>query len=148
MRAYDNMGLTLEALGRIDDAMKAYRRAIELNEQHQLKSKWPYLNLGELLLKRQGAAESVVCLQKALSLDPKSGKAHTYLGKAYLRQGKNEEALRSFQTAVRVDPDYAGGHYQLGLLYRIQGHNKEAQEEMKLFEAYQNKPAGSPRMLE
>ncbi|PYV83320.1 MAG: hypothetical protein DMG05_26330 [Acidobacteria bacterium] len=148
MKAYDNMGLALEALGRTDDAMKAYRRAIELNEQHQLQSKWPYLNLGELLLKRKRTAESVACLQKAVSLDPKSGKAHTYLGKAYLQQGKSDDALRSFQTAVQVDPGYAGGHYQLGLLYRVQGRNREAKEEMKLFEAYRDKHAGLPQILE
>jgi Tfp pilus assembly protein PilF len=104
--------------------------------------------LGELLLRRKETAESVACLQKAVSLDPKSGKAHTYLGKAYLQQGKSEEALRSFQTAVRVDPGYAGGHYQLGLLYRIQGRNKEAQEEMKLFEGNRDKPPSAPQILE
>ena len=144
MKAHDNLGLTLEALGRADEAMKSYQRAIELNERLKLRSKWPYLNLGEFLLGRGGIEQSIVCFQKALSVDPNSAKAHTFLGKAYWKQGRIDEALKSFQTATVADPQYAAAHYQLGLLHRTQGRNKEASAEMNLFEAYRNKTSSLP----
>ncbi len=134
VKAYDNLGLTLDALNRADEAAETYQKAIELNERLPLPSKWPYFNLGELLMKGNRSAESIPLLEKALALDPGWTKAHVKLGKAWLQQGKLEEALKSFQTAVHLDPESPDPHYQLGQLYRKLGKLEAAQRELRLFE--------------
>jgi len=140
MKAHDNLGLTLDALGEAQRAIEAFRKAIELNEQLKMNSKWPYLNLGEVLLKQDQYSESIPYFQKALAVDPNWAKAHSCFGKALLREGKSEEAKSRFLMAIRLDPASSDAHYQLGQLYRKQGDMEAAQRELKLFQQLKKKP--------
>jgi tetratricopeptide (TPR) repeat protein len=56
-RPYDNLGLNLEALGRLDEALTAYNTARELNRKID-HSPWPALNSGALALKMGGSRRS------------------------------------------------------------------------------------------
>jgi tetratricopeptide (TPR) repeat protein len=134
MKAYDNLGLTLDALGDGQGAIEAFQKAIKLNEELKTRSKWPYLNLGEVLLKQDQYSQSIGYFQKALAIDPNWAKAHSCLGKALLREGKSEEAKSSFLIAIRLDPSLSDAHYQLGQLYRKQGDLEAAQYELSLFQ--------------
>jgi len=139
MKAYDNLGLTLDALGKDHEAIETFREAIELNENLKINSKWPYLNLGEVLLKQDQYSQSIPYFQEALSIDPNWAKAHACLGKALVREGKNEEAKASFLKAIRLDPASSDAHYQLGQLYRKQGDMEAARLELKLFQQLKNR---------
>jgi len=139
MKAYDNLGLTLDALGEGQRAIEAFRKAIELNEHLKINSKWPYLNLGEVLVKQDQYSQSVTYFRKALAIDPNWAKAHSCLGKALLREGKSEEARSSFLAAIRLEPASSDAHYQLGQLYRQQGDLEAAQRELKLFKQLKEK---------
>jgi tetratricopeptide (TPR) repeat protein len=139
MKAYDNLGLTLDAIGEGQGAIEAFRKAIELNEHLKINSKWPYLNLGELLLKQNQYSQSVPYFRKALAFDPNWAKAHSCLGKALLREGKSEEAKASFREAIRLDSASSDAHYQLGQLYRKEGDLEAAQRELKLFQQLKEK---------
>ena len=148
MKAHDNLGLTLDALGRFDDAVRAYQKAIELNEQLPKKSKWPYYNLGELLFKHNQITQSIPCYQKALMLDEGWAQARVALGKALLKDGKEQQALAEFQTASRLDPQYSEAHYQLGQLLRRLGLVEAAREELRLFEASRKKRSSTAPVSE
>jgi protein O-GlcNAc transferase len=50
VKSHDTLGLTMDELGKDEETLSAYRRAIELNEQQKLKDPSPYLNLGKFLL--------------------------------------------------------------------------------------------------
>jgi tetratricopeptide (TPR) repeat protein len=52
MRAHDNLGLCYETLGKQDEAIHSYLEAVRLNRLKNLKSPWPSLNLGALMLKQ------------------------------------------------------------------------------------------------
>jgi tetratricopeptide (TPR) repeat protein len=134
IKAYDNLGLTLDALGEGQGAIELFRKAIELGERLNINSKWPYLNLGEVLLKQDHYSQSIPYFRKALEVDPRWAKAHACLGKALLREGKSEEAKAYFQAAIRLDPTSSDAHYQLAQLYRKQGDIKAAQGELELFQ--------------
>ena len=95
MKAYDNLGLTLDALGQPDAAQKAFQKAIELNERYHLKSAWPYENLGELLLKQNEVAESISYFEKALLINPGWPKGHVSLGKAQLGLARLKKPKRT-----------------------------------------------------
>ena len=141
MKAYDNLGLALDALGQSDAAIKAFRKAIELNEQLHLRSAWPYVNLGELLLKQNQVPESIFYFGQALLINPKWPKGHVSLGKALLQLGKTEEAKANFLAATQADPEFGEAHYQLGQLYRKLGQKADASRELKIFKNLKEKPA-------
>ena len=138
MKAYDNLGLTLDALGEEQNAIETFHKAIELNENLKIGSKWPYLNLGEVLLKQNQYSQSIPYFRKALAIDPSWAKAYSCLGKALVREGKSEQAKTSFLAAIRLDPASSDAHYQLGQLYRKQGDMESARRELKLFQQLKN----------
>ena len=111
----------MDALGEAPNAIEIFRKAIHLNENLKINSKWPYLNLGEVLLKQNQYSQSIPYFRKALAIDPSWAKAHACLGKALVREGRSDEAKASFLAAIRLDPASSDAHYQLGQLYRKQG---------------------------
>src|SRR5258706_3642256 len=141
MKAYDNLGLTLDALGEPQHAVEAFRRAIELNEQLKTISQWPYLNLGEILLRQNQYSESISYFQKALDIDPNWAKARTNLGKAILKAGRIHEAKTQFLEAIRLDPASSEAHYQLGQLYRNVGEIEACQQQLRIFQELKGKSA-------
>ena len=139
MKAHDNLGLTLDALGEGQKAIDSFRQALDLNERLKIDSKWPYLNLGEALLKQEQYSQSIEYFRKALALDPSWAKAHVCLGKALVREGKDDEAKANFLAAICLDPSSRDAHYQLGQLYRRQGNLVAAQKELGVFQQLQEK---------
>ena len=144
IEAYDSLGLTLDALGQLDEAQNSFKKAIELNELSKAKFKWPYLNLGELLLKQKLYAESIPYFEQALIVSPGWAKAQFSLGKALLQLGKPEEAKEQFISATQSDPYYADPHEQLGQIYLQLGKKRAAEKELKLYRKLKDKPRPPP----
>lgn len=134
MRAYDNLGLTQEALGKFDDAVATYERAIQLNRTRSRPSPWPPLNLGALLVKLNRLEEAEESLREALRYDPRFPQAHYQLGLALEKQKKDREALTALEAAVQYDPDYPEPHYVLGRIYRRLGETAKAEVAWSRFE--------------
>jgi tetratricopeptide (TPR) repeat protein len=80
MKAYENLGLTYEALGQYDDAIKTYTRALELNRKQPVPSPWPPLDLGILLVKLGRFSEAEFSLRESLHYDARFPKAQCHLG--------------------------------------------------------------------
>lgn len=134
IRAYDNLGLTQEALGKFDKAIETYEQAIRLNRSRTSNSPWPPLNLGALLVKLNRLEEAEKVLRESLSYDPRFPQAHYQLGLVLEKQKKDLEALGSLEAAIRLDPDYPEPHYVLGRIYRRLGETKKAEVAWSRFE--------------
>jgi len=126
MKAYDNLGLTYEALGQYDDAIRIYQQAVTLNRQQKLPSPWPPLNLGTLLVKLGRRPEAENCLQESLRYDPRFPKAHYQLGLLLEKQKRDEEAIRELTLAADSDPTYPEPYYVLGRMYERRGEKEKA----------------------
>jgi tetratricopeptide (TPR) repeat protein len=137
VKSHDTLGLTMEELGKDEEALAAYRRAIELNEQQKLKDLSPYLNLGKFLLAKNRYEESLQMLEKASFIDGGSAEAAFQLGKAFNKLGREADAVKALNRAIRNDPDYAEPHYLLSRIYLNQGREKEAGREMRIFQKLQ-----------
>jgi tetratricopeptide (TPR) repeat protein len=134
MKAYDNLGLYYEALGKDDEAIGAYREAIRLNRKRRIRSPWPSMNLGALLLKRGRLDDAGASLKESLNEDPRFPKAHFQLGLLLEKQKKLTEAVQELKQAADLDPTFAEPCYALGRIYRHLGDEKSAKEAFQLFQ--------------
>ncbi len=132
-KAYDNLGLSLEANGDLDEAFKNYERAAQLNRLESHRSPWPPLNLGALLLRFERYSEAEANLREALQYTPELAQAHFRLGLVYDKQGKEKEAIEQLRKATTLDRAYADPLYALGRIYYRRGDEVRAQESFGAF---------------
>src|SRR5262245_10321237 len=100
---YNNLGNSLREKKRVNEAIAAYQKAIELNP----KQAQPHYNLGIVRLEQKRLGDAVACFRKAVELDPKFGEAHGALGQALMKQGMFVEAAAATQKALDLLPkDY------------------------------------------
>ncbi len=108
--AHNNLGVALNDLGKVDEAVACYCRARELKpgyaEAHN--------NLGNALKERGEVDEAVACYRRALELKPDFAEAHNNLGNALREQGKVDAAVACCRRALELKPDYAEAHGNLG----------------------------------
>ena len=133
IRAEDNLGLTLQALGRTDEAQQAFENAIDWQANTRVKDPWPYIDFGSFFLENNQPEKAAPYLQRALEIAPDSAKAHQQLGKAYLLLRELPKAQVELERSVQLEPDNARAHYVLGQLYQKQGESGKAKQEFAQF---------------
>lgn len=116
-KAENNLGLIFESSGQPAAAIEAYRKAIAWQEESPHPSEQPYVNLGNLLMEQDRAAEAIEPLEKAAALAPDNAFCHLTLGVYYRKVGQVKLARRELERAAQLDPESAVAHYQLGRLY-------------------------------
>lgn len=95
-------GVAYENLGKKEQAVEEYHKAIEFAPEHlQALHK-----LGTMYAKMReyGAAERT--LKKLISISPDYARAHYNLGTVYTAQNKYQEALDEYEKALEIDPNY------------------------------------------
>ena len=134
MRAWDNLGLNYDALGRFDDAVRSYEEALRLNRAADTPSPWPALNLGLLLVKLDRLDEAEARFRESVADDPGFPQAHYQLGLVLDRIGRPEEAIPELEEAARLDAGYAEPHFALARLYRRAGNKDQARQALERFQ--------------
>ncbi|MDH7482891.1 MAG: tetratricopeptide repeat protein [Armatimonadota bacterium] len=156
-----NLGIALEVSGNVNDAIRHYYRALEINP---LSDK-VYNNLGVALEKQGRLKEAIECLQKAVELKPNSPDAHGNLammladakrfdeavyhceellrlapddpvahwlrGRLHAAMGNLAAAEAEFRQSLRLQPNFADGHFHLGLVLKSMGRDAEAEAEYR-----------------
>jgi Flp pilus assembly protein TadD len=120
VKAEDNLGLSYAALGRNDDAIAAYRRAIGWQAHTADKDSGPFLDLGSLLLDQRRTKEAIPYLMEAAQLSAADSRAHEQLGKAYEADGRLPDAQRELEKAVELSPQDPALHFVLGRVFQKQ----------------------------
>ena len=132
-RAWDNIGLCHEALGRKDAAIQAYLKAISLVSKDHPSMEWPYVNLANLLLNEGEARRAFDLAVTAAERNPNSAQAYFLGGKALVKLDQPEKSLRWLRQAAQLDPNYSQPHYLLGQVLRKLGRIEESNQEYELF---------------
>ncbi len=93
-----SLGMTYHLLKRDDDAVLAYKKAVELNPEKGEA----LASLGALYLGQGKYTEAVENLKKAAEYEPKIAVIHANLAVAYAAQGKTEESEAEFKRAEEL----------------------------------------------
>lgn len=133
-KAYDNLGLCYEALGKTDEALSAFKKAQEIARALDPAYDWPYSNMAALLLKENRFGEALVAAREAVRLNSKSARNNYLVGKGLTAKGGLLEGVSYLRKAAELDPDDPEPHYLLGRTYQKLGQQAEAEHEYALFE--------------
>ena len=139
MKAYDNLALCFDALGKQDDAIQTYQKALLLNRGASAPSPWPALNLGTLLSRLGRLPEAEQYLKESLECDSKLPQTHYQRGVVLEKQEKDQEAIAALLKAALLDPAYAEPYYVLGRIYRRAGEIQKAEEAFSRFQSLKKK---------
>ncbi|NLA38882.1 MAG: tetratricopeptide repeat protein, partial [Methanomicrobiales archaeon] len=120
--AWNNKGLALRKLGRYDEAIQCYDRALEIdpkNAKAWSSKSYALWNLGR-------NAEAIQCSDRALEIDPKNVDAWNDKGIALINLDRNAEAIQCYDRALEIDPEYTHAWNNKGLALRNLGRYDEA----------------------
>ncbi len=120
---HDTRGDALESIGRMPEAMGAWRTAISFDANLQA----PLVSLGTALAEAGELEEAASMHRRALTIDPNSPAALNGLGLTLLRLRDYPLAESSLRAALIEAPDMAAIHNNLGTLLREQDRLIEAE---------------------
>jgi tetratricopeptide (TPR) repeat protein len=117
------------AAGKLDEAAKAYRKALEAAPN------WaPAVNgLGSVLFKKGQSVEAIALFKSATEADADFKLAWFNLGYAARKAGDFATAVRAYERYTQLDPNDPDGYYGLGESYRQFGQPAKA---VSAYEAY------------
>jgi protein O-mannosyl-transferase len=104
-----NYASSLSRLGRLDEAIEAYRKSIEVYPEWG----WSHLYLGVTLGQLDRTEEAMPYFEQAVRLLPGSAEAHFHYGEALLKLGRKDEARAQLSETLRINPGHAGAKYWL-----------------------------------
>jgi tetratricopeptide (TPR) repeat protein len=133
-RAYDTLGLCYDYVGKPEEAIKSYNRAIELNRLEPKPSPWPHVDLAVTLISLNRLAEAENNLREALRYDAQLPQAHFQLGRVLEMRGELEAAVPEFNQAATLNPDYPEPHLSLGRIYNRLHQTNKAKAEIATFQ--------------
>ena len=107
---YHDLGNSLQESGRFQEAVAAYKKAIELNPNFS----WSYHSLGDVLLKLEKWEEAVAAYKKAVELNPDFSWSYHNLGDALLKLRQWEEAAAAYRCEIALNSDFAWSFCNLG----------------------------------
>ena len=121
--AWNNLGITLMDVGKIEEAEEAHRKAIQLNPT-QVGFKG---DLVKLLIRKHQFGEAQSICHAELSTNPKALFFMGELGNIYTRQGKYAQAREQYDTILKLQPDSEHIALNCGVRLFQAGYHKESE---------------------
>jgi len=134
-KAWDNLGLTWEALGDAAAATRHYAKAMALSQASAPTYDVVYANYADLLIKEGQYQRAFDAAAEAAQRNPRDARNFLLAGKALVRIGASDVAVKWLTQAATLDPDYPEPHYLLARLYRQLGKPEQAEAAMTAFQA-------------
>ena len=111
-------------LGQAVDAIKFFKKSIELNESYAD----PHYNLGHIYQSDDKYDEAIACYKNAIGINPNYCAAYNNLGNTYKATGDLDAAIGSFKKAINLEPKFAEAYNNLGTALTEKGDLDEAMD--------------------
>ena len=121
--AWKVLGIVLKKTGRINEALFANQKSVQLEPMNMETN----FNLGNTLQELGRLEEAETYHRKAISIKPGYAEAHNNLGFTFQRIGRLEEAEVSYRKAIKLKPNYAEAHNNLSITLKELGRLEEAE---------------------
>ena len=108
---YNIIGAVNKDLGKLEEAVEAYTKAISLKPDFADAN----YNMGVVLQEQGKLDEAIEAYKKALSIKPQYPEAYYNMGNALKKQGKLDEAIEAYTKAISIKPDYAKAKMNLSV---------------------------------
>jgi predicted O-linked N-acetylglucosamine transferase (SPINDLY family) len=108
--AHANRGNVLVELGRFEEALHSFDRAIRLAASHGAA----HYGRGNALMSLQRLDEALASYERAMALTPDDARVLNNYGVALVRMGRYEEAVRAFDRAISARPADAEAYRNRG----------------------------------
>ncbi len=122
-----NLGNSLHALNRLDEAIKAYNFAGSL--AHYAPA---FNNMGGIYGQQQKYPEAIASYQQAVALDPQSAMYIVNLADSYQKSGQAAPAEQYYLRAIQLASANLDAHAHLGILYNNNHQFAEAVREFAI----------------
>ncbi|MDC3205668.1 tetratricopeptide repeat protein, partial [Paracoccaceae bacterium] len=119
---YNIIGAANKGLGKLEEAIEAYNKAISLKPDYAEA----YNNMGVALKAQSKLEEAIEAYKKALSIKPDFAAAYNNMGNAFKEQGKLDEAIEAHSKALTIKPDFAAAYSDMGVALKAQSKLGEA----------------------
>ncbi len=116
---HNNLALTHQAKGQLDDAIREFREAIRLEAgPKEVRSNVGLAELHDnlgLAYRAKGRLDDAIREHReAIRLDPSLAAAHVNIALSYEGKGELDDAMREYLEAIRLDPGWAKARLYLG----------------------------------
>lgn len=112
-QGYRALGITYRRLGQQQEAISAYRKALQSGPGDS----GLYAELAWAFGEEGRWREAVRAYEKVTQLQPDFAEAHCNLGVAYSELGEYDKALQEYSRAIRLKPDFTEAYRNLGVAY-------------------------------
>jgi Flp pilus assembly protein TadD len=123
---HNSRGIELADRGWLDEAIKEFKKAIDLDPN----SAHAHDNLATVYSEKKLYREALKEYLTALELEPDSATAHYNLA-CFLATHGQEMAVDEYKEAIELDPEYPDAHLNLGMTYADMDRREEAATEFK-----------------
>lgn len=136
---FNQRGIELADRGWLEEAVKEFNRAIELDHH----SPFPRINRASVYLEQGRLLDALSDLLEAVRLAPEEPATHYHLGVFLSRYGSNL-AVSELHASLALDPEQVDALLQLGATYADRGESREAEESLRAaLEVDQSDPAAN-----
>lgn len=125
--AHSNLGVTLQELGRLEEAEKTLKKAISLNPNYAEA----HYNLGVTFKAGHQLDKAVDSLRRASALKANFPEAYFNLGVIAQELGNAEEAENNYLKALVQNPSYTEALLNVGVIQRERGKLKQAESSLR-----------------
>jgi Flp pilus assembly protein TadD len=119
-------GIELADRGWLDEAVKEFRKAIDLDPE----SAHAHDNLATVFAEKKQFREALSEYLAALDLDPDAPTAHYNLAN-FLATHALDMAVEEYRASLALDPEHPDTHLNLGLTLAERGENEEAERALR-----------------
>ena len=121
---YNIIGTTNKSLGKLEEAIEAYNKAILLKPDFAEA----HYNIGNTLKKQGKLEEATEAFRKALDIKPDYAEVYINMGNALQGQGKLDEAIKAYNKVISLKPNFAEAYNNMGSALKDQGKQEKAIE--------------------